>query len=99
MGDYRDVEIVDDSVIYCDIPYRGTVDYGSAFDHEGFYDWCERQRVPVFISEYWMPEDRFECVAEFKHVSSLSATANKKVVEKVFCPRGNNRAVVQGKLF
>lgn len=99
VGDYRDVEIEDDSVIYCDIPYRGTDGYGSEFDHEAFYDWCERQRVPVFISEYWMPEKRFVCVAEFGHVSSFSNSGNKKVLERVFCPRSNNRAVVQGVLF
>ncbi len=66
VGDYRDVEIPDGSVIYADIPYRTSTkkgDYGVRFDHEAFYDWCEAQTQPLFISEYAMPEDRFVCVA------------------------------------
>ena len=52
VGDYRDVEIPDGSVIYADIPYRTSTqkdDYGVRFDHEAFYDWCEAQTQPLFI--------------------------------------------------
>ena len=86
--DYQNVEIYKDSVIYCDIPYEGTDGYnGIDFDFERFYSWCEKQTEPVFISSYKMPEDRFICIATFEHRSILSATANNKILEKVFIPK------------
>ena len=88
VGDYRNVEILPDSVIYADIPYKSTCGYGMDFDHEAFYDWCEKQTALVLISEYWMPEDRFVCIAEFPRTSTFSATNNsKKEIEKVFVPK------------
>lgn len=90
IGDYRDVEILPDSVIYADIPYKFSRGYGDdeEFDHEAFYDWCEKQTALVLISEYWMPEDRFVCIAEFPRTSTFSATNNsKKEIEKVFVPK------------
>lgn len=92
VGDYRDVEIPDGSVIYADIPYRTSTkkgDYGVRFDHEAFYDWCEAQTQPLFISEYAMPEDRFVCVAQWDVVCSKSATNNSlRRVEKLWRPKG-----------
>ena len=86
--DYQNINIYKDSVIYCDIPYEGTDSYnGIDFDFERFYSWCEKQTEPVFISSYKMPEDRFICIATFEHRSTLSATANNKVLEKVFIPK------------
>ncbi len=70
-------------------PYKGTDGYnGADFDHERFYQWAERQSVPVFISSYDMPRGRFDCVAEFAHRSRLSATANNAVKERIFVPKG-----------
>lgn len=92
VGDYRDVEIPDGSVIYADIPYRTSTqkdDYGVRFDHEAFYDWCEAQTQPLFISEYSMPEDRFVCVAQWDVVCNKSATNNSlRRVEKLWRPKG-----------
>ena len=86
--DYQNVKIYKDSVIYCDIPYENTDGYTTGgFDYERFYSWCEKQTEPLFISSYRMPEDRFVCIATFKHRSTLSATANNKVLEKVFIPK------------
>lgn len=87
MGDYRDVSIRPNSIIYCDIPYRNTAEYCVKFDHEAFYDWVEAQTEMVLISEYSMPEDRFECVWSTKHRSRFSSTANNEVIEKLFCPK------------
>ena len=93
--DYRTVNILPNSVIYCDIPYKGTDGYSNTskknnFDYEAFYDWCERQTNPVFISEYSMPDDRFECIMEIETRSTLSSTNNaKKSVERLFIPRNN----------
>ena len=89
--DYEDVAIPEDSVIYCDIPYEGTDGYlekdNGGFDYERFYQWCERQTQPVFISSYQMPEDRFDCIEEFTHRSTLSATANNLVTERIYVPK------------
>jgi site-specific DNA-adenine methylase len=87
--DYAEVKIPEDSVIYCDIPYIGTNVYNGAeqFDYERFYDWACRQTEPVFISSYEMPEDRFERVMEFQRHSTLCATANNLVTERIFIPR------------
>lgn len=87
-GSYDAVRIEPDSVIYCDIPYRNTDSYSEdGFNHEAFYDWCEDQTEPVFISEYWMPPERFECVAEIEKAVLLSSGANKKAIEKIFVPK------------
>lgn len=101
VGDYRDVEIPDGSVIYADIPYRTSTqkdDYGVRFDHEAFYDWCEAQTQPLFISEYSMPEDRFVCVAQWDVVCNKSATNNSlRRVEKLWRPKGQYEQAAQDK--
>ena len=74
--------------IYCDPPYAGTTKYKDDFDHERFYDWCvdrHNEGHRVFISEYWMPADRFECVWSKEVNNSLTKdTGSKKGVEKLF---------------
>ena len=86
--DYRDVQILPNSVIYCDIPYLNTgTSRHMEFDFDAFYQWALQQEQLVFISEYYMPDD-FVCIAEFKRTSSFSATNNsKKEIEKVFIPK------------
>lgn len=89
IGDYRDLEILPDSIIYCDPPYKDTAGYGLKFDYESFYDWCEKQTEIVVISEYWMPEDRFVCIASRKRKSTFSAKNNAlEREEKLFVPKG-----------
>jgi site-specific DNA-adenine methylase len=85
--DYRSVTIPDNAIVYCDIPYKGTKGYGIDFDYEAFYDWCLRQTVPVFISEYSMPEDKFEIVAEKSKRNTQGANANIKVIERLYRPK------------
>lgn len=78
-------------MIYCDIPYKDTNTYagkGASFDYERFYEWCLRQKQPLFISSYEMPESDFKMVTEFARRDTLSATNNSKLVsERVFIPR------------
>ena len=104
IGDYQDVQIEDNSVIICDIPYIGTNEYvngGDNFDHERFYDWCLKQKEPLYICSYEMPEKDFKVVAEFARVDTMSATNNGKLVsEKVFMPRTQEtRGNIQLSLF
>lgn len=87
-GDYKDVDILPDSIIYCDTPYKGKKKYDRKnFDYEEFYDWCERQTELVIISEYEMPTDRFVCISSKETLTTMCATNNsKKAVEKLFIP-------------
>ena len=87
--DYREVRVKPGGIIYADPPYKGTTGYScGAFDHEAFYDWCAARKGHVFISEYWMPEDRFEAVWEKDVLCTFSSTNNKRrVTEKIFVPK------------
>lgn len=100
--DYQDVEILPNSCIICDIPYIDTAKYtgkGESFDHERFYTWAERQTEPLFICSYWMPEDRFDIVAEFSRTDTFKSN-NKKVIERLFVPKGQDiRGNIELKLF
>lgn len=59
-GSYDDVKIKNNSVIYCDIPYKGTQEYISgAFDYDKFYKWRQTQKS-IYISEYNMPAAEFK---------------------------------------
>ena len=81
---YKDIKITGQNpIIYCDIPYKGTVEYKEGgFNHDEFYEWANDIDYPVYISEYDAP---FEKIEMFKHRSSLSATNNKKkVFESIF---------------
>lgn len=87
-GDYRDVKIQPDSLIYCDIPYKNTAEYSDGgFDHESFYDWAEKQREPVIISEYAMPAARFERIDFIKKRSLLKGGSKSIREEGLFVPR------------
>lgn len=89
---YEQVVIPPDSVIYCDIPYKDTSKYKGVkgFDYEHFYTWAENQTSPVFISSYQMPTDRFDCIAEWPHRSTLNAKKNNAVIERIFVPKHQN---------
>lgn len=89
--DYQDVPIPENSVIYLDIPYKGTSRYagkGADFDHDRFYEWALRQTQPIFISSYDMPKEDFKVIAEYSRIDTLSATNNSlRVTERIFIPR------------
>ncbi len=89
--DYQDVPVPENSVIYCDIPYKGTNRYagkGRDFDHDRFYEWALRQTQPIFISSYDMPKEDFKVIAEYSRTDTLSATNNSlRVTERIFIPR------------
>lgn len=84
---YSDLVIPDNSIIYCDPPYKDTTKYKDSFDHEPFYKWCRQKHKEghqVFVSEYAMPDD-FICVWSKEVNSSLTKeTGSKKGVEKLF---------------
>ena len=84
--DYRDVQLPDGCVVYCDPPYAGTDGYGlhkSAFDQEAFWNWARKCERLLFISEYSAPVD-FVPIVELPHRSRLSSTTNNSVTERLF---------------
>jgi site-specific DNA-adenine methylase len=87
--DYREVEILPNSVVYCDIPYKGTGDYGREFDHAAFYDWAANHTEAVFFSEYNCDDPRFTVVFEIEKRSMLSPVkSNKTNIERVYSNGG-----------
>ena len=93
--DYRKVNILPDSVIYCDIPYKDTDGYTCGdFDHNAFYEWCGQQKELVVISSYKMPESDFVCFYEMEHRQTLGMGAtDSKVIERLFVPKHQAQVV------
>ena len=89
--DYRAVQIKPNSLIYCDIPYKGTAEYGNEFDHSAFFDWAASQKEPVFISEYNIDDKRFHLIKSISHRTTFSQTDNTSVTERLYC----NDAAIQ----
>lgn len=83
---FDEIKILPDSVIYCDIPYKGTSGYFSGFDHDAFYCWCSKQKELVIVSEYGMPEDRFHCIAQIEKSVNLCSGGGKKALERLYIP-------------
>ena len=81
---YKDLEIPDNSLIYCDPPYENTTGYKDSFNHSDFWQWCREKHTEghkVFISEYNAPED-FESVWSMEVSTTLNSS--KKDIEKLF---------------
>ena len=91
--DYGKVHIPDNSVIYCDIPYKDTNTGGyEAIDYERFYSWCEHQKNLVFISEHSMPEERFRIYKSWqKHQTSSGKGKINIVTENLYVPKTQGR--------
>ena len=87
-GDYFDLNIPENSIVYCDIPYKNTKQYSTSkdFDYDKFYEWCRemtRKGHTVFVSEYQAPND-FECIWSGKINSYMKAGRSEIVTEKLF---------------
>ena len=86
-SNYQDLEIPDNSLIYCDPPYEGTTKYKDDFNHVYFWEWCRtkaKQGHLVYVSEYNAPKD-FECVYSSEINNTLNNTSKTtKATEKLF---------------
>ena len=66
--DFRDLpkDKINGYIIYCDPPYKNTKQYDVSknFPYDEYYQWCKdmSKNNIVLCSEYWMPEDDFECI-------------------------------------
>ena len=89
--DYADIEILQNSVVYCDIPYKGTNGYGlddskDNFDHARFYEWALSRNFTVFISSYSLPDD-FAPIAIKGKRSLLAHTGGKLMQAGIYVQR------------
>ena len=85
-GSYLELEIPENSLIYCDPPYADTCKYKDDFNHDIFWNWCRTQAKrghTIFISEYSAPND-FVCVKEIKHKTILDKNSQYPRIEKLF---------------
>lgn len=86
---YENVSIPKGSIVYADIPYKGTKQYETSkdFDYESFYDWCRAHKndYQIFISEYSMPDD-FKCIWSKEVTNAMNTLKTYKPIEKLFVP-------------
>ena len=80
--DYRKVSIKENSIVYCDIPYKGTADYIDLFNHKEFYDWAISRTFPVYISEYEISDPRFKLVYSVEKRSMLSSKKTNNIKQE-----------------
>lgn len=86
---YDRLFIPEESIIYCDPPYKGTDKYRGfeQIEHEYFWGWvrCQvDQNHKVFISEFTAPED-FVYVWEMKISTAIAEKAlGKNITERLF---------------
>ena len=90
--DYRDLEIPDGAVVYCDPPYVNTTGYTvGQFNTDDFWDYMRQisKRCDVYISEESAPND-FECIWSKEKVRTLEKNDNvgRVKVEKLFKYKG-----------
>lgn len=90
--DYRNVQIPEGAIVYCDPPYRDKAEYViDGFNHEEFWDYIRQLSKThiVYVSEYQAPPD-FKVVLEYQQRSTYSATSNTtQTDEKVFIHESN----------
>lgn len=88
-GDYKNLQIPEESIIYCDPPYKDTdARYARGLNHDEFWQWC-RERVydghKVYISEYQAPNDFIKI---WEKPLRNNMTPDKKATEKLFIYKG-----------
>lgn len=84
-------QYADGMVIYCDPPYRDTTKYATgSFDYDKFYAWCKEMSKTniVLVSEYWMPEDGFECIWSGELKCTLDKNSRSNKVERLYLCKG-----------
>ena len=83
---------IDETIIYLDPPYKGTEKYQEDVCHDELKRYIENSPYTVYLSSY---EFDLPVAHTMKHNSTLCATKNNAVVEKLFC----NKTVHKNTLF
>ncbi len=85
--EYREKTNMKNWLIYCDIPYKDTKQYGVSrnFNHDEFWQWVREQSKNniVIVSEQQAPED-FKCIWEQGVLRTVDNTKRVKSTEKLF---------------
>ena len=87
--DYKDLQIPNNSIIYCDPPYQSTKEYLVGVNHDEFWQKCREWILKghsVFVSEITAPQD-FVCVWEQKLNCTISAESKESKnfrIERLF---------------
>lgn len=77
-GSYQALDVQAGSVVYCDPPYKGEIEYkgSEGFDHAALWDWCvdlvDNKGCRVFVSEYNVDHPRAKVIAEFLKTRPMS---------------------------
>jgi len=87
--DYKNVPIPPKSIVYCDIPYKGTAKYNDIdeeFDYDEFYRYVKKLRKQghyVFISEYTteVPNGIVE-IGQYKRKSNMRNSGKSRTGRK-----------------
>ena len=86
-GEYNQFSNIKKSLIYCDIPYRGTKQFATSknFNYEEFWEWARvmSKHNIVIISEHTAPND-FNCIWEQEIVRTQDNRKREVVTEKMF---------------
>lgn len=87
-GSYDEIDIPENSVVYCDPPYKYSSKYKVSinFNYDNFWQWSRdktAQGNDVLISEYQAPKD-FVPIWEMKLTNSMHQTNTYKPIEKLF---------------
>ncbi|WP_099116074.1 DNA adenine methylase [Xenorhabdus miraniensis] len=79
-ADYKELNIPDGAVVYCDPPYANTRQYRDAFNTAEFWEWVRELsgRCTVLISEYTAPDD-FDCIWSREITSGISGTKTTSI--------------------
>ena len=86
--DYSELAIPRNSIIYCDIPYRGTKQYSCSkdFNYDEFWKYVESKTNDghhVFVSEYSAPSG-FVCIWEKEVTTLLNTTKTYRPTERLY---------------
>ena len=77
---------LDETIVYCDIPYRGTHKYleGKDFNYEAFYKWFENNKYSCFLSEYNAPFSPILEIPKMKLFNNKGVEKREYAIEKLF---------------
>lgn len=86
-GDYRNVDIPADAIVYVDPPYRGTDCRAyKGFDFDAFDAWLRTVPNLTIISEYTAPPECVEIAHRQKRVTAAQNDNTKKATEMLLVP-------------
>ena len=94
-GDYEDFyNNVSGCLLYCDIPYKNTKQYGTSknFDYNRFWSWTKNmsKKNIVLVSEHTAPDD-WECIWKQEVKRTIDNTKRVKAIEKLFIYSGKDK--------